>query len=417
MDGTVRRWDVRTGKQQGCIEVAGEQARPLAVTRDGTTAAIAHRDGSISIADLITGKERARLPIGKESAVGAAFDPDGHTLIVWQRDHAVRVWDWQAGKQIRQFAFLDPPDRVVQPGSTGGRSDVPYAAAVSPDARLIAYGTQANSFPVNVKQHVAIQDVVTGKTLRVVEVPLPEGVGLIAFSPDGHSLALAESHEPAIHLMEFATGKERMRLDGHHGRVVSLAFAADGRTLVSGSEDTTALVWDVRRTQRARQVPLDREAVWRDLVSDDAAVGYAAICRLAAAPQEAAALFGERLKPVAAPDAKRLSKLIADLDSEQFDARVVAQKELEQLGETAVDACRAALPTARSLESRRRLERLIETPAAEIARPSGERLRRLRAVEVLEMAGTAECRTVLQRLANGAPAAQLTKEAKRSLRR
>ncbi|MBY0528552.1 MAG: WD40 domain-containing protein [Gemmataceae bacterium] len=44
---------------------------------------------------------------------------------------------------------------------------------------------------------------------------------------------------------EVATGKERARLTGHLARVLSVAFAADGKTLASGSEDTTILVWDV----------------------------------------------------------------------------------------------------------------------------------------------------------------------------
>ncbi len=356
VDKTVRVWDVRTGTQQRRIEVAGAEPRPLAVTRDGNTAAVAHRDGSIGIADLATGKERARLPTAKESAAGTAFAVGGRTLIVWQRDHGVRVWDWPAGKQVRHFAFWDPPDRAVPPGGTGDRRDLPYAAAVSPDGRFIAYGSQGPSFPIKVKQYLAIQEIATGKTLRVVEAPLPEGVGLMVFSPDGRSLAVSGG-QPAIHIMEFTTGKERLRLDGHKGRVVSLAFAADGRTLVSGSEDTTALVWDVCRTQRAKHVPLDREAAWRDLATDDAAAAYAAMCRLAVAPKEAAALLGERVKPIAAPAAKRLAKLIADLDSDEFDVRAAAQRELERLGERAVGACRAALRTARSLESRRRLER------------------------------------------------------------
>jgi hypothetical protein len=55
--------------------------------------------------------------------------------------------------------------------------------------------------------------------------------------------------------------------------------------------------------------------------------------------------------------------------------------------------------------------------AAETSKPSPERLRLLRSVEVLEMAGTAECRTLLQQLADGAPGAQLTEEAQTNLQR
>jgi hypothetical protein len=48
---------------------------------------------------------------------------------------------------------------------------------------------------------------------------------------------------------------------------------------------------------------------------------------------------------------------------------------------------------------------------------SGERLRSLRAIEALELAGTQEAREVLATLAAGAEGARLTEEAKPALKR
>jgi hypothetical protein len=66
-------------------------------------------------------------------------------------------------------------------------------------------------------------------------------------------------------------------------------------------------------------------------------------------------------------------------------------------------------------ETRRRVERLL----AALAEPalSPKRLAALRGLEVLERSGTAEARALLKQLAEGLPDAQLTRDAKASLKR
>src|SRR5262249_20095940 len=148
-----------------------------------------------------------------------------------------------------------------------------------------------------------------------------------------------------IHVLELATGKERQRFDGHKGRVTSLAFAADGRTLISSGEDTTALVWDLSGKLAARTEPLsvtDLDACWKDLAGGDAASAFQSMRRLSASPAEAVAYLRTRVTPVPVVEEKRLARLIADLDSAQFSVREKAAKELDQLDESAAHACRQA---------------------------------------------------------------------------
>jgi hypothetical protein len=68
-----------------------------------------------------------------------------------------------------------------------------------------------------------------------------------------------------------------------------------------------------------------------------------------------------------------------------------------------------------SLEVRRRIEGLLEKAAHPVL-PS-ERLRPLRAVEVLERTGTDDARAILKELASGMPEARLTEEARAALGR
>jgi hypothetical protein len=243
---------------------------------------------------------------------------------------------------------------------------------------------------------------------------------VLAFSPDGRTLAWAAERGPAVHLVELASGRERHRFRGHGGPVKTLTFSADGNALVSGSEDTTALVWDLAGkcgTPREAVKPDDGESYWGDLAADDPARAYRAMRRLGASPAEAVAVVRRRLQPTHAVDEKRVAGLLADLDSNEFAVRESAQKELEKFGEVAAPACRKTLRGDPSAEVRRRLDALLEKEAREAREPSPDRLRALRAVEILERIGTPEAQQALRLLAAGAPGARLTREAKASLER
>jgi hypothetical protein len=242
-------------------------------------------------------------------------------------------------------------------------------------------------------------------------------VGL-AFSPDGRMLAAGDP-TGMIHLVELTTGKLRHRLTGgHEAAIGGLCFSADGERLISGSEDTTAIVWDVTGRLSARRMllkPAELDACWTDLVSDDAGHAFQAIRKLVASPSEAVADLQKHLPPVRAPDASRQAILIADLDSETFAVRDAAMKELTKLGDLAAPTLRDALDKSPSAEARRRIEGLLTR--LEGLGAAGEPLRQSRAVEVLEYVGTPDARSLLQKLANGAAGARLTREAKTALER
>ena len=78
---------------------------------------------------------------------------------------------------------------------------------------------------------------------------LAQDVHCLAFSPDGRTVVWGSNADPVVHLLDVATGKERHALAGHEGGIVLLTFSADGKTPVSGSTDTTLLVWDLTAPQ------------------------------------------------------------------------------------------------------------------------------------------------------------------------
>jgi hypothetical protein len=249
-----------------------------------------------------------------------------------------------------------------------------------------------------------------GKKLRTLWQQCLIGSHGFRLSPDHTELTIADTD-----------GKKVRRLQGHHGGIESLTFSHDGKLLASGSWDTTALIWDIRDAAEAARpqpadVPRERlERLWTDLAGDDGGRAHRAIWDLVAARQVVPWLQGY-LKPVLPADARRIDRLIAELDSDDFPVRERATRELVEIGEAAEPALRRVLADKPSLEVRRRVEPMVKDLERRTATCSTA-LRDWRAVEVLEYLGTPEARQLLQRLAGGVPSALLTREAKAALQR
>lgn len=155
----------------------------------------------------------------------------------------------------------------------------------------------------------------------------------------------------------------------------------------------------------------------RELAGADATIAYRAVRTLTAAPRQALPLMRQRLTAAekAPADSVKISRLLEELDSTEFEVREKASRDLHELGDSAESVMRRALREQPSLEVRRRLEQILDKLESG-GRPP-DQLRMLRGVEVLERIGIPEARQVLESLARGASEARLTQEAKAALAR
>jgi eukaryotic-like serine/threonine-protein kinase len=71
----------------------------------------------------------------------------------------------------------------------------------------------------------------------------------LALSPDGRKIVTG-SEDTTAKVWDLATGEELLTLRGHGAEVYSVAFSPDGQRIVTGSMDQTARVWDTTSGRR-----------------------------------------------------------------------------------------------------------------------------------------------------------------------
>jgi hypothetical protein len=266
----------------------------------------------------------------------------------------------------------------------------------------------------------ALLDPLTPRWLQSFDGPWHYYTAAIVVSPDGRTLYLSYDTSEIV-AFEVATGQLRRTLYGHAGCVRSLAMAQDGRRLLSCSDDMFGLVWDTTLAGAAkpRKEPLTAagaDELWTALAGPEAPSAYAAMADLAAAPDRAVALLRRELKPTpAAPTDADLDRTFADLDNERFAIRQKASRRLAEWGESVVPGVRKRLARTESAEVRKRSQDFLDRFDPATLKP--DRLRQLRAVELLEGIATPAARDWLSELAKGAAEAPLSREAAAALER
>jgi WD40 repeat protein len=400
-DKTLRAWDVASNEQQWRRTHPIDYRSRLALSPDGQMLAASYDDVILKIFNASTGEKRYTLPT-KTPIWAVAFTADVSELMALTGRWTVRCWETASSRPLPDLTL---PADAAEPSQNPDAWVAGELAVLSPDGRLAAHAFN--------DQILRILDVFGRRQIHRFS-KLPGDVEAMAFASDGRSFVWAE-RSGVIHWLELSTGGERRTLRGHAGRVSQMVFDAGSHHLLSASQDTTALVWELFGQGSTTLSAEERNGCWVNLADKDAARAYRAMGRLLAAPSEALALLRSHLKPVEGLDERRLTRWVADLDADEFAARDKATEELQQLGDLAEPALRKALASRPTLEMRRRLQGLLDDLAS--WRPSLTIIRQLRAVEVLEHLGITESRRLLEALAKGAEGARQTREAKAAVQR
>ncbi|MGX1562552.1 nSTAND1 domain-containing NTPase [Streptomyces sp. NPDC055506] len=285
-DGTVRLWNLTDPARPAPLGKPAEadasddgSVRAVAFAPEGRTLATAGYDGTVRMWRY--GEDDGPAPLGKPLRAHSApvwtlaFSPDGRTLATAGFDETVRLWD------------TSRPGRLEPLGEPLTAHTAPVmSVAFSPDGETLASAGEDDA-PVlwNVANPAYPQQLgepLTGHTEAVWEVAFSRDgrtlastgadgsvllwhrppsvltdftnpVTAVAFSPDRRLLAAASTDDGLIRLWDVRRPDRPRRLPrplAHEDQVLALAFAPDGRTVVSGCADGTVRLWDVSTPDR-----------------------------------------------------------------------------------------------------------------------------------------------------------------------
>jgi WD40 repeat protein len=257
---------VQTGKRVQTLAGHTEwETDAIAFSPDGKLFASTGADKQILVWELATGTLRHRLRDQPFRSPALAFSPDSATLASGGGDKTIRLWDMATGR-LRT--------------SLKGHRDWVCTLAFAPDGKTIASGccdwayhrgrdTSHFSPPdPGCDSQWILWDTATGDLKRTVT---ERGRLLsLAFAPDGKSLACGIGKE--VRLYNVGSETPGRVVTSHDFAVTSVTFTPDGSAVISGSHDHTVKRTNLVTGQMEWQAPGYFELVNAVALSKDAAL-------------------------------------------------------------------------------------------------------------------------------------------------
>lgn len=242
-DGTVRLWS-RAGSEaeeatfQAERILTGHTDRVFRVvySPDGQTLASAGADTEIRLWEAATGRELWVLRGHTERVAGLAFAPDGKTLVSAGVDGDIRIWRVQNGECVRLLRHHRHPLLAV---------------AFSPDGHLLA--SAGHSATIQLWETQTWQPI---RHYRVTSGGQPE-IWALLFDGNGSELVIAGDIAP-VSGWDIRDGQCTFVVQNWRSEIYRMKFHPSGRWLIASDRSGQLLFWDLHKSEAAYPVLADR---------------------------------------------------------------------------------------------------------------------------------------------------------------
>jgi hypothetical protein len=421
--GNVEIYDMRLKKKVGDIQPFdkfGAYAISFSMTGNRLAFAFCMRGAlqwSLVDAKSLTPKKSAALPMDPKNpnwAIAVANLRGDNVMAVGLIRHTIAFYDTESGAEWGSI-----PIPVQQPKQSMFR---PYQLAITNEGGLllvVSRGTNSSNAIYHPDNMITLWDMTTGEHAWTFTHEKLH-VGQAAFSPDGRYVAVGFLNDPDVRLYRIADNKQVADFRGHTKGVACIAFSPDGTMIASGSLDKTAIVWNVKEglLAAADQPKADKDYAkcWDILRDGKPLEANEAVASLATGKDSSVKWLEGKLSPVRKPDADKVKKWLAQLNDDEPLKRDDASRELAALGPLVEEDVKKVLADKPDAEVKRRLEEIMRNMRS-LWVSDRDTVRAIRSVYVLERIGSERAMVLLKKLAEGEPAARLTREAKISLER
>jgi eukaryotic-like serine/threonine-protein kinase len=258
-DANIEQWSTATWERTRVLSGHSYIVEALAVSPDGKYAASGSWDKTVKLWSLETGLCVATMLGHEDRIFTVAFSPDGRLLLSGGLDKIVRVWSVPGGEnvltlganadQIQSASFSPEGGRVLTSSSdhtlkvweVGPNREVhafPAADKILWSAALDPAGKYIATVGSDDAQHCAVRlwSLVDGRTVRSFE---PQGYPYLslAFAPDGRQLLTGgcgdsqgyDCFRGELKLWDVETGTVTKTLAGHDGVIDAVALGPGGR--------------------------------------------------------------------------------------------------------------------------------------------------------------------------------------------